>query len=76
MSGQFIKIPFSLAGHTRKIRVKRRKDIFFQGLPVATRQYAIDKDCYLEWKISYDLNQKNDNFKKLSLDIINKQNRD
>lgn len=72
MSGQFIKIPFSLTGHTSKIRVKRRKDIFFQGLPVVTRQHAIDKDCYLEWQISYDLNQKNDNFEKLSLDIINK----
>jgi hypothetical protein len=72
MSSQFIKISFLLTGHTSKIRVKRRKDIFFQGLPVDTRQYPIDKDCYLEWQISYDLKKTNSNFENLYPEIINK----
>lgn len=64
MSSQFVKLLFPLTTHTGKIRVKKRKDIFYQGLPVATRQTPLDNDCYLEWQISYDLRKDNANFEK------------
>ena len=48
MSDPFIKLLFSLTTHTGKIRVKKRKDIFYQGIPLATRQEKITSDCYFE----------------------------
>jgi len=48
MNDQFIKLLFPLTTHTGRIRVKKRKDIFCQGLSIATRQSPIDSDCYLE----------------------------
>ena len=87
MSSQFIKsnlsqgsskvsenfvLLFPLTTHTGKIRVKKRKDIFYQGLPVATRQTPLDSDCYLEWQISYDLRKDNSNFEKHYATVKNK----
>src|SRR6185436_20754428 len=65
MSSQFIKIILPLTSHSSKIRVKKRKDIFYQGIPLATRQEKITSDCYFEWQISYDLKETNPNFAKL-----------
>jgi len=64
MSSPFIKLLFPLTTHAGKIRVKKRKDIFYQGLPIATRQTPLDSDCYLEWQISYDLRKDSSNFEK------------
>src|SRR4051795_579281 len=72
MSSQFIKLLFPLTTHTGKIRVKKRKDIFYQGLPIATRQAPLDSDCYLEWQISYDLQKNNSNFEKHYASVKNK----
>ena len=48
MSSQFIRIVLPLTSHSSKIRVKKRKDIFYQGIPLATRQEKITSDCYFE----------------------------
>jgi len=72
MSSPFVKLFFPLTTHTGKIRVKKRKDIFYQGLPVATRQIPLDSDCYLEWQISYDLRKDNSNFEKHYASVKNK----
>ena len=72
MSSPFVKLLFPLTTHTGKIRVKKRKDIFYQGLPVATRQTPLDSDCYLEWQISYDLRKDNTNFEKHYSSVKNK----
>ncbi|RIA80922.1 hypothetical protein C1645_837835 [Glomus cerebriforme] len=72
MSSQFVKLFFPLTTHTGKIRVKKRKDIFYQGLPVATRQTPLDSDCYLEWQISYDLRKDSSNFEKHYESVKNK----
>jgi len=48
MSKQLIKIILPLTSHSSKIRVKRRKDVLYQGIPVATRQEPIDSNCYFE----------------------------
>src|SRR5689334_7082854 len=72
MSSQFIKLLLPLTTHTGKIRVKKRKDIFYQGLPVATRTTPLDSDCYLEWQISYDLKKDNPNFAKHYASVKNK----
>ena len=72
MSSQFIKIILPLTSHSSKIRVKKRKDIFYQGIPFATRQEKITSDCYFEWQISYDLKENNPNFDKLHKLILNK----
>ena len=72
MSSQFVKLLFPLTTHAGKIRVKKRKDIFYQGLPVATRQTPLDSDCYLEWQISYDLRKDNVNFEKHYVSVKNK----
>ena len=72
MSSPFVKLLFPLTTHTGKIRVKKRKDIFYQGLPIATRQVPLDSDCYLEWQISYDLRKDNSNFEKHYASVKNK----
>ena len=72
MSSQFIKIILPLTSHSSKIRVKKRKDIFYQGIPFATRQEKITSDCYFEWQISYDLKETNRNFDKFHKATLNK----
>ena len=72
MSSPFIKIILPLTTHSSKIRVKRRKDIFYQGIPLATRQEKITNDCYFEWQISYDLKETNPNFDKFHELTLNK----
>lgn len=72
MSGRFIRIILPLTSHSSKIRVKKRKDIFYQGIPLATRQEKITNDCYFEWQISYDLKETNPNFAKLHEKTLNK----
>ena len=72
MSSQFIRIVLPLTSHSSKIRVKKRKDIFYQGIPLATRQEKITSDCYFEWQISYDLKETNTNFAKLHELTLNK----
>jgi hypothetical protein len=72
MSSQFIKIILPLTSHSSKIRVKKRKDIFYQGIPLATRQEKITSDCYFEWQISYDLKETNSNFDKFHKLTLNK----
>jgi R.Pab1 restriction endonuclease len=72
MSSQFIRIILPLTSHSSKIRVKKRKDIFYQGLPLATRQEKITSDCYFEWQISYDLKETNRNFDKFHKTTLNK----
>ena len=72
MSSQFIRIILPLTSHSSKIRVKKRKDIFYQGIPLATRQEKITSDCYFEWQISYDLKENNPNFDKFHRLTLNK----
>jgi len=72
MSSQFIKIILPLTSHSSKIRVKKRKDIFYQGIPLATRQEKITSDCYFEWQISYDLKETNPNFDEFHKLTLNK----
>ena len=72
MSSPFIKVILPLTTHSSKIRVKKRKDIFYQGMPLATRQEKITSDCYFEWQISYDLKETNPNFEKLHKLTLNK----
>ena len=72
MSSQFIKIILPLTSHSSKIRVKKRKDIFYQGIPLATRQENITSDCYFEWQISYDLKETNPKFAQLHQLTLNK----
>jgi len=72
MSSQFIKIILPLTSHSSKIRVKKRKDIFYQGIPLATRQEKITSDCYFEWQISYDLKETNSKFAEFHKLTLNK----
>lgn len=72
MSSPFIRIILPLTSHSSKIRVKKRKDIFYQGTPLATRQEKITSDCYFEWQISYDLKETNPKFTKLHQLTLNK----
>jgi len=72
MSSQFIKIILPLTNHSSKIRVKKRKDIFYQGIPLATRKEKITSDCYFEWQISYDLKETNPKFNSLHQLTLNK----
>lgn len=72
MSSQFIRVILPLTSHSSKIRVKKRRDIFYQGTPLATRQEKITSDCYFEWQISYDLKETNSKFAKLYQLIRNK----
>ena len=72
MSSPFIKVILPLTTHSSKIRVKKRKDIFYQGVPLATRQEKITNDCYFEWQISYDLKETNRNFDKFHKTTLNK----
>jgi hypothetical protein len=72
MSSPFIKVILPLTTHSSKIRVKKRKDIFYQGVPLATRQEKITSDCYFEWQISYDLKETNPNFEKFHKLTLNK----
>jgi len=72
MSSPFIKVILPLTTHRSKIRVKKRKDIFYQGVPLATRQEKITSDCYFEWQISYDLKETNRNFDKFHKTTLNK----
>src|SRR5213080_934628 len=72
MSSPFIKVILPLTTHSSKIRVKKRKDIFYQGTPLATRQEKITSDCYFEWQISYDLKETNRKFAELHKLTLNK----
>src|SRR6266487_3620484 len=72
MSSPCIKVILPLTTHSSKIRVKKRKDIFYQGVPLATRQEKITNDCYFEWQISYDLKETNRNFDKFHKTTLNK----
>ncbi|WNE40868.1 MAG: hypothetical protein mread185_000325 [Mycoplasmataceae bacterium] len=64
MSKTIVNLP--LTTHSGKIRVKKRKDIFYQGEQFSTKKIPLDSDCYFEWQISYDLKKKNnENFSKL-----------
>lgn len=73
MSNEFIVIKLPLTKPSSKIRVKKRKDIFHQGTPVATKKEEINNDCYFEWQVSYDLsetNKKFDEFHRLTFNKI------
>ena len=49
-----IEIHLPITYPTGMARVKRRNSLSELGIPVATRQTPIVKECYVEWQIAYD----------------------
>jgi len=65
-----ISIP--LTEHKGKIRVKRRQSMFEYGIPVSTRNrdFRFSQQDYIEWQISYDLEDNPENSSKSSIPYI------
>ena len=53
-----IIVDIPLTTHSGKIRIKSRSMFYEYGLPHATRQRPMDLNNYVEWQISYDLEDK------------------
>lgn len=56
---QEIEVGIRLTDVTGKTRIKKRKDIYGYGIPVASRKEVFSSDCYVEWQIGYDVIKSN-----------------
>lgn len=62
-----ILIEIPLTQHTGKIRIKKRNKYTDFGIPVATRQEIFNPNMYVEWQISYDLEENSQNLENSTL---------
>lgn len=52
-----VKLP--ITSHTGRVRVKERTSHEVFGHPFSTRSKELNKNCYIEWQISYDTSDEN-----------------